>query len=825
MIRPGRSIHSALAFDWRDAWRSLRATPVVTVVAVLSLALGIGANTTLFSILNSLVLKTLPVREPEQLVFLEGGSWTNPIWEQIRDRQQDLFDGAFAWGTGRLNLSTHGQTDFVNGAYVSGRFFQVLGVGGHRGRLFTEADDRRDGGPDGPVAVISYRLWQQRFVGSEDVVGRRLDIDGLSFAIVGVTPPGFTGVDVGRATDVYVPLGTDALVRGPESSLDNRLYWWLEVIARRKAGQTVDQANAALRGVQPQIREATRPAIPLRDYLGESFTLSPAAAGRSGLRIRYQQPLTILLVVVGAVLLIACANIANLLLARATARRRELVVRLALGASRARLASQLFIESLMLAGGGAALGLALAQAGSAMLVSQLSTATNRVFLDTSPDWRVLAFTAGVGLVTALLFGLAPALGVTRAAPIEALKEQGRSVSGDRRFGLRNALVVSQVALSLALVVAAALFVRTFTALTAVPLGFNPEPLMVVDLNVARAEAQPAGRLALVERLREAAAGVPGVKSASLSRVRPMSGQGWNGRVELEGSALTERQRMTWINAVTPGWFATYGMRVLEGRDIGTADRPGGLRVAVVNESFAAKFLGGRGGVGRQIRTGGPSRTIEYQVIGVVSDAIYRNPREGAMPTMFIPLAQMDGQHGEPTVLAVETLPGARVGLERRIAEALGRVDSRVALTFNWYRDLAGVPVAQERLVAILAASFGGLALLLAGLGLYGLTAYSVNRRRREIGVRMALGARPGSVLRLILAQVSWLVVTGIVAGAGLSWWASRYIGASLLFRVQPTDPALFWSAASALFVVGTLAAWLPARRAAHVDPTVVLREE
>jgi hypothetical protein len=282
--------------------------------------------------------------------------------------------------------------------------------------------------------------------------------------------------------------------------------------------------------------------------------------------------------------------------------------------------------------------------------------------------------------------------------------------------------------------------------------------------------------------------------------------------------------MTWINAVTPGWFATYGMRVLEGRDIGTADRPGGLRVAVVNESFAAKFLGGRGGVGRQIRTGGPSRTIEYQVIGVVSDAIYRNPREGAMPTMFIPLAQMDGQHGEPTVLAVETLPGARVGLERRIAEALGRVDSRVALTFNWYRDLAGVPVAQERLVAILAASFGGLALLLAGLGLYGLTAYSVNRRRREIGVRMALGADRRDVTRfLVIGSMPPVLVGSVVGlvGTGLL----MELTTSVLYKPTLADASYVVVALALLLLAALCASLAPAERAARVSPSEAIRTD
>jgi predicted permease len=820
-----RSMRSMLRLDLRDALRSLRATPVVTVIALTSLALGIGANTALFSILNSLVLKPLPVREPDRLAFLEDGSWTNPIWEQIRDRQDQLFEGAFAWSTERFNVSGHGETDYINGVYASGRMFSVLGVGAFRGRVLTDADDRRDGGTSGPSAVISYGLWQQRFHAADDAIGRAVTVEGVPFTIVGILPRGFFGPDVGRTADIYLPLGNEALVRGRESNLDGRTTWWLSVMVREKAGQTLEGANAALRGVQPQIREATRPNMTYPNYLSDPLKLSAASSGRSTLRTRYQQPLTILMVVVGAVLVIACANIANLLLARATARRHELVVRLALGASRLRLARQLLTESLLLASGGAILGLGFAQLGSALIVRQLSTAASPVFLDTVPDWRVLGFTAGVALATALLFGLAPAIGVSRVTPNEALKEQSRSVSGDRRFGLRNMLVVTQVALSLALIVAAGLFVRTFSALASVPLGFKPDPLLVVTMSLPPGDPAPADRPLVMDRLREAAAAVPGVKSAALAMIRPLSGSGWNGRVELPGSALTDRQRMTWINAVSPGWFATYGIRLIEGRDLSGVDRAGGVPVTVVNETFVKKFMGGRGAVGSQVTRGGPGgQTSPFQVVGVVSDAVYRNPREGEAPTMFVPLAQMERLNPSIT-LSVEVQPGARASAERGVAEALARADGRAAFTFAWYRDLAQVPVAQERLVAMLSGFFGGLSLLLAGLGLYGLTSYSVNRRRREIGVRMALGANPGGVVRLILSRVGWLVLTGVAAGAGLSWWATKYIAASLLFNLKATDPTTFTAAALVLATVGALAGWLPAHRASRIDPTRVLRED
>ena len=426
-------MHSGLFLDCREALRALRATPLVTAVAVLSLALGVGANTALFSILNGLVLRPLPVKDPASLVLLADGSWTNPIWEEIRARQHELFDGAFAISETRFNLSDAGATDFVAGAYASGGMFEVLGVGATHGRVLTATDDVPGGGPDGAVAVVSDRFWRQRLGAAPDAVGRRLMLNGLPFTIVGVMPAGFSGPDVGNMLDVIVPLADEGLLHGKESMLPGRLTWWLDVMARLKPGQTVEQANAALRSAQPQIRLATLPATyrpSLADYLRAPLTLVPAAQGFSSLRTRYQQPLTIVLVVVSVVLLIACANIANLLLARSSARRRELVVRLALGASRWRLARQLLLESALIACAGAALALVVARAGSALLVRQIATPANVVFLDLALDTRVLAFTAAVAAVTALLFGIAPAVGVSGVTPNEILKQDSRSVTGE-----------------------------------------------------------------------------------------------------------------------------------------------------------------------------------------------------------------------------------------------------------------------------------------------------------------------------------------------------------------------------------------------------------
>jgi predicted permease len=521
--------------DFRDAFRALRATPVVTLVAILSLALGIGANTAIFSIVNSLMLRTLPVASPGRLVLVNTGpeagtSWTNPIWEQIRDRPQ-AFDGALAWSSTRFNLAQGGETEFVDGVWASGGYFDVLGVTPLIGRTFRPEDDRRGGGPDGPVAVISYSFWQRRYGGEAGAIGRSLVIERVPYTIIGVTPPEFFGTDVGRAFEVAIPVGTEPLIRGKESGLDRRSMWWLSVMVRLKPDQSIEAATAALRGIQPQIREATIPEHYRpqdRDrYLAEPFTLDLAARGSSMLRSRYERPLQLIMVVVGTVLLIACANIANLLLARAAARRHEISVRLALGASRLRLMRQLLAESLLLSGCGTLLGLLFAHWGSRLLLRQLSTSTSRVFLDLTLDWRVLVFASAMAVTTALLFGMAPAFRASRVDPNESLKEQGRGISTDRRFSIGNLLVVVQVALSLILVVAAGLFVRTFASLANLDLGFQREGVLVVNVNAQRLGLEPAARGLLFERIRQAALSTAGVGQASLSVVTPVSGSTWN----------------------------------------------------------------------------------------------------------------------------------------------------------------------------------------------------------------------------------------------------------------------------------------------------------
>jgi predicted permease len=818
----------ACSVDWRDAWRSLRATPVVTLVALLSLGLGIGANTALFSILDSLMLRPLPVADPDRLVLIERGSWTNPIWEQIRARERQLFDGAFAWGPRRFDLSSGGETRFVEGAFASAGMFDVLGMRPALGRTFTAADDARGGGPDGPVAVISHGFWQRHFGGAPDVVGRSLTLSRAPFTVVGVTPRGFFGPDVGRQADVFIPIGTEPFIRGEASCLEARGCWWLAMMARLRPGQTIEEATAGLRAVQPQIREATLPDWTsermLAGYLTDPMTVTPGSTGRSGLRGRYRDPLTAIMVVVGAVLLVACGNIANLLLARATARRRELSLRLALGASRMRLARQLLAESLLLAGAGASLGLLLADWTAALLVSQLQTFDDPLFLDLSLNWRVLAFTGGAAIITALGFGLAPAGSVARVAPLDALREHGRGgVTGGGRFGLRNALVVAQVAFSVVLLVTAGLFLRSFIELTTVPLGFDAGGVLTIGVDVHEARVEPDARAALFARLGEAAAGVPGVERAALSVKTPGGDGGWNAIVDAPGDpALPERQRLAWVNAVTPGWFDAYGMRVLTGRNVEEGDTTGGPLVMIVNEAFARRYFGEERPVGRDVTTALDRTASTYRVIGIVSDAVYQTQRDGMPPTVYVPLAQSPFLPSEIQVtVRGAARPGA--GLTRDVVDALHGVDAGASLTPRLIESQLADAVTVERLVARLSGFFGALALLLAALGLYGVTSYSVARRRAEIGVRMALGADPGGVVRLVLGRVAALVATGAAAGVLVSLWAAKYV-AALLFGLNPRDPATLTLAVVVLAACAGLAGWLPARRAARLDPVRVLRE-
>ena len=828
------AIHSFLTVDTRDAFRALAATPIVTIVSVASLALGIGANTALFSILNGLVIKQLPVREPGQLVVIDRTSWPNPVWEQIRERQHDLFESAAAWQILKFNLADSGPADPVSGAYVSGGLFQMLGVDAIAGRTVTPADDVRGGGLDGLVAVISARFWQSRFGGAHDVLGRQLALNRVRFTIVGVLPAGFLGPEVGQAVDVFVPLASEGTIRGRESALDGRNSWWLQLAARLKPAQSIAQATAALNAARPAIRDAVMPldasAADRENYLRDPIELFPAASGVSppdmygigGFRGRFERPLMIILAVVGGVLLIACANIANLMLARATARRHEMSVRLALGASRLRLGGQMFVESLILAVTGGLAGLAVAKVGAPLLIRQLGSDIAVVTLDLGIDWRVLGFTAAASLAATFLFGLAPAFGLGRVEPNDALKDQSRSVAGETRFGLRNALVVLQVALSFALVAGAGLFVRTFASLTTAPLGFDAQNLLIVRVDAAPERVTPEIKVAFVQRVTEAVTAAPGILRASPSRITPMSDGNTTFGVQLSGTpAQPPDRRRVYVNYVAPGWFETYGMRVIAGRDFAMSDKVGAESVVVVNQAFVRHFANGQNVIGQRVMSITPG-DLNSVIVGVVNDSIYRRVRLGVVPTMYQPMYQASYPRSAFSVTAKLRSGSPRALVERNIAEAIGRAAPDLSFTLRDYSDQLRDSVTQERLVAMMSAFFGALAMLLAALGVYGVTAYSVGRRRAEIAIRMALGASARGVVRLVLGRVAALVAIGAAIGMTLSLWAAKFVGA-LLFGVEARDPVTLIATAAVLVAVGLIAGWLPARRVSHLDPTSALR--
>ena len=820
-----RSLES-VSHDVGLALRMLRRSPGFTATVALTLALGIGANAGIFGVINSLLLRPLPVADPYRLVTISsdaaigrgqaGVPWSFAMWEALQP-YASLFDGAFAWTPARFDLAERGERQPVAGIFASGGYFATLGVAAIRGRTFTPADDRPGGGVDGAVAIISYGLWQRRFGGADSVIGAPLVVDGATVTIVGVTAPEFRGLDVGSAFDVALPLETEPLIRSSRSTLrTSRLL----VMLRLKPGQSIAAGTATLRGLQPQLVST-----PARN--SEPFTLAPAATGASlpvrgpdGLRQSYTGPLLTILMVALLVLLITCVNLANLLLARATARRYELGVRLALGASHGRLARQLLIESLILAVLGAIGGLVIARWSSQALVAQLSTPVQQIALDLSLDWRVIAFTAAIALVTASIFGTLPAFRSTRIAPLDVFKVRAGSASGVGMRGLATvsgSLVIAQIALSLALVIGAALLVRSFARLSSVPLGFDPHRVLVVNVDTERVRTDAAGRMHLFQRVLDTVRGVPGVALAGGSIWTPVDG----------GMRMGDSQHRIAFNFVTPGWFAAYGTTLRAGRDFTVRDTAGSPPVVIVNDAFVRAFMRGVFPLGETIphprsRNGEVLRTV----VGVVDDAVFDSQREGIQPIVYLPVAQSEGEPAARTAISLGVRPavGAPMELARSVGDAVGAVDPDLSFSFGLLEDHVQASVRQERVVAILSGFFGALALVIAALGLYGVTSYTVNRRVTEIGIRRALGAQRAHVLGLVLGQS--LMLTGAGIGLGLAGAAAMTRSLrGLLFGLTPLDPATFIGVAALFAIVATLAALLPAHRATRVDPLVALRYE
>jgi putative ABC transport system permease protein len=824
--------------DVRHSWRVLRNGPGFAAVAILSLALGIGANTAIFSIVNAVLVKLLPVRDPGRLVSLfddrsargreslPAGYYTNPIWETIRDHQEVL-DGVAAYSSQTWDLGAGGEVQQVAGLFVSGRFFDVMGVGPWLGRTFTADDDRHGGGTDGPVAVLGYAFWHDRYGASASAIGGTIRVAGQPFTIVGVAPPGFFGMEVGKAFDVAVPLANEPLIRGKEnSSLDQRGHWWLNIAGRLKPGQTIAQATAGLRAMQPAVREATVPSGDrVAEHITDPFTLSSASTGVSFMRVTYRPALLILMGLVGMVLLIACANLANLLLARATARQKEFAVRLAIGASRGRLVRQLLTESLMLAIAGALLGLAFAHTASRVIVRGLSSSKTPVFIDVSIDWVVLAFTVGIAMATVLLFGMAPAIRSTRVSANDVLKSGGRGIaSGWTRFNLEKLLVTAQIALSLVLVFGASLFVRSFATLATLDTGFNAQHVMQVGTNIVCARIPPEQRLQVYARIDAALRAIPGVESVAWVQIPPVRGDMSNSAVQVDGfTPQTRFDGHLLTNRVSGGYFKLLETPFQAGRDFDDHDIVNAPPVAIINESAVRKFFHGENPLGRTIRWGIERDTwVPLTVVGVVADTAYQSLREVRPPQMYLPMRQQAQPRNAVTF--VMRTRGDTTSLAHAVTEAGGAIDPNITFELRTLETQLADSLIQERLLAMLSGFFGALALLVAGVGLYGMMSLVVARRRNELGVRMALGADTRGIVSLVLRDVAILTALGLITGATVALASGRVVS-TLLFGLTPTDPTTCATAAALLASVALLAGYLPARRAARLDPMIALRQE
>jgi predicted permease len=804
--------------------RLLVARPGFTSIAILTLALGIGANMAIFKVMNALLLKSLPVSHPEELLLVKSGkinAFTNPLWEELRDHQ-DVFSGIFAWGTPRFNLADSGEARFVSGLWVSGEFFSTLGVQAVMGRNLTPDDDR----PGAiPVAELSYALWQREYSGRPDTIGQQIRLDGHSFEIVGVSPPEFFGVEPGRRFDAAVPIADEPMLAGEFSKLHRASNYWLNVMGRPKTGLTPAQVNARLNLLSPQILAAAAPLNmkgSARDnYLQGAISTAPASGGVTYLRTRYRQPLMLLLGVTGLVLLIACANVANLLLARAAVRRKEIGVRLAMGASRMRLIQQLVTECLLLAVGGAVSGVLLATWASHLLVAQISTPASPIILDSSVDLRVALLVAAVALATTFLFGFAPALVATRVSLNSSIKENDMQVSKSVKFSLASTLVVVQVCLSVVLVVGAGLLLRTFHNLLTLDPGFDSEHVLVANLDFRKNPAAGEQRRALYDVVLDHARSAPGVADASLSDVSPISGSYSTIFVhpaadESNSSAGTK----LYANLISPGYFQTMGTRLMAGRDFRASDAMNAPKVAILNETAAHNFFGLQSPVGKIIYETGSNDPVE--IVGLVQDTKYVSLREEMPATLYRPLSQ-DPLLNVYCILEVRSL-GNPAALIPQVRDAIAEGNAGASISFNLLKDQLAQSLPRERMMASLAAVFGALALVLSALGLYGLISYSIARRWHEIGIRIALGATRGDIFRLVLHRGFGLTLTGVLAGVLCATIATRLLK-TFLYGVQTRDPLTFVGVSVLLIAVTVAACGIPARRATKVDPAAALRSE
>ena len=818
--------------DLRFAVRMLTKERWFTAVAVVSLALGIGANTAIFSLINTLMLRPLPVRGPQQLVqFMSvypGDPRMNGFpyvhYERMRDTNT-VFSDVIGGAPARLSVSREGSDPQpVSGWYVTGNFFPALGVQPVLGRLLRAQDDRIGGGA--AVAVLSWSYWSTRFAADPAIVGSQITINDVPVTVVGVAARRFAGIEVGTRTDLWLPTAVETMIARPSQRQSGRMF--LAVMARLKPGVTIEQATAEMRVLdRPRVEDMARIFNNNPQWLKARLDVEPAGAGTSILRESLSRPLLTLMAMVAVLLLLACVNIASLLLARGAAREREMSLRVAVGASRWRLWRQVFAESLLLSGGGALIGIALAYAGATTLVQILLSGRPMIrlpeqlqlYLDVQPDVRVLMFTAGVAVVTGVLFGMVPAWSAFASAQISTLRDGGTLGERRSRRLAGRLLVVSQVALSVIILSTAGLLVSHLSNLRNLNLGFDRHSVLLVSFDPSRTGYE---RLQLSNRYRDLLSrlqAIPGVSAATLSATTPISGAGGALFVTVEGvPERTEDRRYVSLNWVAPRYFATFGTPLLAGRDFAFEDE-NRSPVAIVNQTLARHYFGTGNPLGRRFRFEGQDRA--YEIIGVVADAKYLNLYE-TPPRIAYMNAFQEGR-GLRSDFALRTTvdPTAVVSDVRRVAsEVVPNISVGKVTTLTEQIDAS---IVVERLVAILSVAFGAVGALLAAIGLYGLLAYTVSRRTTEIGVRMALGATRSQIISMVLKTALGLVVGGLVIGAPIAVWSPRFL-ARLVQSLTVEAPVPLTVAALAMIAVGLLAAYLPARRAARVEPVEALRQ-
>lgn len=829
-----------LVQDVRHALRLLRKSPGFSLIVVATLALGIGANTAIFSLLDQLLLRLLPVKDPERLVLLSGPGpnmgmfessssvvmpFSHPMFVDFRDRNSVFSDVAARYPL-PLDVSDRGGSETATGSLVSGTYFQTLGVGAALGRVLTPQDDVTPGAH--PVAVISHGYWQRRFGADPGIVGRSIGVNGQPMTVVGVSAPGFHGAQIGRSDELFVPLMMKAQVTPTWNGLGNRRVMWLQVVARLRPGVTIPQAEAGMAVLYRQALQGELAEIPARsekfnrEFVEKKLEILPGGQGLPELQDQLRTPLVVLMSMVGLVVLIACANVANLLLARASARQREIAVRLAIGARRSHLVRQLVVESLTLALLGALAGLPLAAATTGALLRALPFEGVALTLSSGLDRRVVLFALGLSVVTALLVGLVPALQSTRPNLVTALKEEGAALTGVGPLRFRKGLVVAQVALSALLLIGAGLFTRSLANLRAVDPGFRSQGLLTFSLSPRRAGYSAAQARALLARAQERLRAVPGVRAVSMAANPLMTESIWQSTVKVEGYTPGEEENMNpRVNGVGPGFFTAMGMRLLAGREIDERDGNGAPKVAVVSETFAKKYFKDGDALGRRLGWG-RDQDLPIEIVGVVKDARLDRMREEPQRFVFVSYAQDDDLNGLVYYVRTDGDPAA---LAAPVRAAVREMDA--ALPVDDMKTMAAVvdeSLFTDRIVAGLSAAFGLLATLLAAVGLYGVMSYAVARRTREIGVRVALGADRRRILALVVSEVAVLAGIGMAIGLPGGFGLGRFVE-SRLFGMRAFDLPTLVLTAAVLTVATLLAGAIPALRALRVEPSTALRYE